>query len=73
MSDRYDKVLDAITQYPKNRAVYADGKYFTYEELGRYVFAIQQALLKEGVQQGDFVAIDLPKGIWQIIAVLGTL
>ncbi|KUF36531.1 MULTISPECIES: non-ribosomal peptide synthetase [Lysinibacillus] len=69
----YDKVLDAITQYPKNRAVYADGKYFTYEELGRYVFAIQQALLKEGVQQGDFVAIDLPKGIWQIAAVLGTL
>lgn len=69
----YDKVLDAIAQYPKNIAIYADGKYFTYEELGRYVYVIQQALINKGVRQGDFVAIDLQKGIWQIAAVIGTL
>ncbi|MFJ7916255.1 MULTISPECIES: amino acid adenylation domain-containing protein [unclassified Lysinibacillus] len=69
----YDNVLDAIAQYAKNIAIYADGKYFTYEELGRYVYAIQQALINKGVRQGDFVAIDLQKGIWQIAAVIGTL
>ncbi|MGO5092390.1 amino acid adenylation domain-containing protein [Clostridium sp. LCP25S3_F10] len=69
----YDKILGNIKNKADNKALYADGKYITYRELGEYSLAIQKSLLENNIKAGDNVCIALPKGVWQIGAVLGTL
>lgn len=39
----------------------------------QYVSAVQHTLLENGLKPGDSAAVMLPKGIWQIAGVLGTL
>lgn len=58
---------------PDKYALFSEGKYYTYQELADYAVSIQQALLSRGYQKGDFVAVSLEKGIWQIASVLGIL
>ncbi|MFD0365984.1 amino acid adenylation domain-containing protein [Nocardia sp. GCM10030253] len=51
----------------------ADEGAWSYGELAAYALAVAGALHAEGVRPGDAVAVQLPKGPDQILAVLGVL
>lgn len=69
----HDGFCRNVQSRPAAAAVFCEGRYFSYQELADYATAVQQALLDRGFNKGDFAAIILKKGIWQIAAVLGTL
>lgn len=57
----------------ENKALYSNGKYYSYKELSYYVDTIIEVLESEDVFKGDIVAVAVSKGVWQIAAVLGIL
>ncbi|WP_025129883.1 non-ribosomal peptide synthetase [Pseudomonas sp. PH1b] len=60
-------------QQPERLALICDQGNLSYAELAREALQLAGALLDWGVQAGDAVAITLPKGREQVIAVLGIL
>ncbi|WDV47393.1 amino acid adenylation domain-containing protein [Clostridiaceae bacterium M8S5] len=73
----YEGFLKNAEINPKNIAViwYENGnrKTMAYDELKEKSMKLAQMLVEEGINKGDLVAICLPKGIEQIISVLGIL
>lgn len=59
--------------YPNKTALITKDGEYTYAALKQYVSAVQHTLLENGLKPGDSAAVMLPKGIWQIAGVLGTL
>ncbi|RXJ94835.1 hypothetical protein CRV00_05750 [Malaciobacter molluscorum] len=55
------------------KAIITNNKTLTYEELAYRAYELNLKLQKEGINEGDNIAIVLPKGWQQIVAVLGTL
>ena len=49
----------------------ADGKQTSYRELADKALRLAQGLVSAGVCEGDLVAVSLPKGLQQIISVIG--
>lgn len=68
-----DGFCNTVKHHPDALALVSGGQKFTYQELGNYAVAVQQALLKEGCKKGDIVAVALDKGVWQVASVLGIL
>ncbi len=60
-------------EHPENVAVIAADRRLTYAQLRRLAVATAGELRRRGVARGDLVAISLPKGWEQIVAVLGVL
>ncbi|WP_265533621.1 amino acid adenylation domain-containing protein [Pseudomonas saponiphila] len=60
-------------QHPEALALIDDQGRLGYAELARQALQLAGALVEWGVQPGDAVAITLPKGREQVIAVLGIL
>ncbi|MFE5792223.1 amino acid adenylation domain-containing protein [Streptomyces sp. NPDC056503] len=58
---------------PDAVAVVADGEHVTYAELTRRVAHAAAALARHGAGPGTLVGIGLPRGLDQLVAVLGTL
>jgi non-ribosomal peptide synthetase component F len=58
---------------PDAFAVVSSQKSLTYKELAYYAYEVNRKLQKQGVKVGDNVAIILPKGWQQTVAVLGIL
>ncbi|MET8968676.1 non-ribosomal peptide synthetase [Streptomyces hydrogenans] len=58
---------------PDAVAVVADGEHVTYAELTRRVAHAAAALARHGAGPGTLVGIALPRGLDQLVAVLGTL
>ncbi|MFF0482996.1 amino acid adenylation domain-containing protein [Streptomyces sp. NPDC004435] len=58
---------------PDAVAVVADGAHVTYAELTRRVAHAAAALARHGAGPGTLVGIGLPRGLDQLVAVLGTL
>ncbi|MFF2780335.1 amino acid adenylation domain-containing protein, partial [Streptomyces sp. NPDC058052] len=58
---------------PDEVAVVADGEHVTYAELARRVAHAAAALARHGAGPGTLVGIGLPRGLDQLVAVLGTL
>ncbi|MEO9614025.1 MAG: amino acid adenylation domain-containing protein [Nitratireductor sp.] len=58
---------------PENVAVIAGDRRLTYAQLRRLAVATAGELSRRGVARGDLVAVSLPKGWEQIVAVLGIL
>ncbi|MFF8809251.1 non-ribosomal peptide synthetase [Streptomyces omiyaensis] len=58
---------------PDAVAVVADGEQVTYAELARRVAHAAAALARHGAGPGTLVGIGLPRGLDQLVAVLGTL
>lgn len=50
-----------------------DGKKYTYEEVGNRAKRVSCYIKKQGIAVGDFVAVSLPRGIDQIVSILGIL
>ncbi len=50
-----------------------DGLKYTYEELSTKALKVAAYLQKEGVSEKDLVAISLPRGVNQVVAILGIL
>ncbi len=48
-------------------------KQFSYGELAQIALLVAGFLRENGVEQGDTVAVTLPRGSWQVAAVLGIL
>ncbi|KAF0866100.1 non-ribosomal peptide synthetase [Pseudomonas sp. LD120] len=59
--------------HPERLALICDQGRLSYAELARQALQLAGALVEWGVQRGDAVAITLPKGREQVIAVLGIL
>lgn len=68
-----DGFCNTVKHHPDALALVSGGQKFTYQELGDYAVAVQQALLKEGCKKGDIVVVALDKGVWQVASVLGIL
>ncbi|CQR73880.1 Tyrocidine synthase 3 [Sporomusa ovata DSM 2662] len=51
----------------------SSNRYFSYGELSQYALRVAAFLKNAGVQEGDPVAVTLPRGIGQIAAVFGIL
>lgn len=64
---------DSATKYPRKDAIYFFGKTMTYKELYEATCQFAHALLEEGLQKGDRVAIMLPNCPQAVIAYYGTL
>lgn len=69
--------FEKASQTPTNTALLWDNegdvKELTYGELAHQALSLGTTLSDTGVKPGDFVAVSLPKGINQIVAVLGIL
>lgn len=50
-----------------------DGKNYTYEEVANKAKRVSSYLKKQGVAAGDLLAVSFPRGINQIISILGIL
>lgn len=66
--------FDQARRYPQRIAVW-DGQHggISYGELRERVLAVAAGLQQQGIKEGDCVAISLPRGIDQMVAVLGVL
>ncbi|MFE1346682.1 amino acid adenylation domain-containing protein [Streptomyces sp. NPDC058757] len=60
-------------EHPDAVAVVADGDHLTYAELTHRVAHAAAALARHGAGPGTLVGIALPRGLDQLVAVLGTL
>ncbi|MFB7428270.1 amino acid adenylation domain-containing protein [Streptomyces hydrogenans] len=60
-------------EHPEAVAVVADGEHVTYAELTRRVAHAAAALARHGAGPGTLVGIALPRGLDQLVSVLGTL
>ncbi|MEV5651777.1 amino acid adenylation domain-containing protein, partial [Nocardia sp. NPDC052254] len=58
---------------PERAALLADGAVISYGELSERARCLAAVLRDKGIGRGDSVAITLPKGVDQIVAVLGVL
>ncbi|WP_280363682.1 non-ribosomal peptide synthetase, partial [Nocardia wallacei] len=58
---------------PQRTALLADGAEISYGELALRARRMARVLVDKGIRRGDSVAITLPKGVEQIVAVLGVL
>ena len=56
----YKAVLNRKNIYPKNKALYFKGKYFTYKKLIRRINEFSYSLLKLGYKKGDVITLLLP-------------
>ena len=56
----YKAVLNRKNIYPKNKALYFKGKYFTYTKLIRRINEFSYSLLKLGYKKGDVITLLLP-------------
>lgn len=69
----HDGFCRNVKKNPGAAALYCEDRYFSYQEVADYAAAVQTALLAKGFGKGDFAAVILEKGIWQLAAVLGIL
>jgi pyochelin synthetase len=69
----HDGFCSNVKNHPEAAAVFYEGRYYSYRELANFAAAVQKALLNKGFGKGDFAAVILEKGIWQIASVLGIL
>ena len=69
----HQRILDQAQRTPFATAVISAQQCWSYAELVERARRCAQALVAHGVTPGDTVAISMPKGAGQIVAVLGTL
>ncbi|ADG80887.1 Amino acid adenylation domain protein OS=Tsukamurella paurometabola (strain ATCC 8368 / DSM/ CCUG 35730 / CIP 100753 / JCM 10117 / KCTC 9821 / NBRC 16120/ NCIMB 702349 / NCTC 13040) OX=521096 GN=Tpau_4326 PE=4 SV=1 [Tsukamurella paurometabola] len=69
----HGRFFAAAAARPDAPAVLGDGAPLTYGELAAAALRVAGALRADGIGAGDAVAIHLPKGPGQVIAVLGVL
>jgi len=71
----YTDFLKCVAEFPdKNALVSAqDGSSLTYQQLKEQALRVAQLLKENGMSQGDAVAVTLPRGFSQIIAIYGIL
>ena len=65
--------VNTLKSRPNHIAFIYDHKKYTYHDLEKYISAIQSKLIACGCEKKDYVAVILPKGIWQVAATIGTL
>ncbi|WP_284051775.1 non-ribosomal peptide synthetase [Kibdelosporangium philippinense] len=61
------------TEEPHRTALYVNGAEVSYGNLAARALSVATLLRDNGIQPGDTVAITLPKGLDQVVAVLGVL
>jgi amino acid adenylation domain-containing protein len=66
-------VLDQARRTPDQVAVSDTATALTYAELAERAEAVAKGLAANGVQQGDLVALRLPRGVGQVVAMLAVL
>ncbi|MGC4019649.1 MAG: amino acid adenylation domain-containing protein [Muricomes sp.] len=69
----YNGFLHTLKEHPQNKALYSDGKTYSYEELACYAKCVQKELLEKGFLKGNITAVAVSKGVWQIASVLAIL
>ncbi|BBG29576.1 non-ribosomal peptide synthetase [Zymobacter palmae] len=69
----HQRILDQAQRSPSATAVISAQQCWSYAELVDRAQRCAQALVTRGVTPGDTVAISMPKGPGQVVAVLGTL
>ena len=72
----HEKFFEVAAHYPTNIAVIwfeEERKEITYADLADYVLKLIQLLKKYGVTKKEYIAISLPKGVWQVVATLAVL
>jgi pyochelin synthetase len=69
----HDRVLRIAAERPDAPAVHDTHGTLTYAELAGHAHAVADLLLDAGARPGDRVAVHLPRGRGQVIAVLGSL
>ncbi|AZS50295.1 hypothetical protein DM558_05680 [Entomomonas moraniae] len=72
-SSLIEPIFDYASSHPQQVALVFDEQEFSYEELSMRALQIANLLLSYGLQQGESVAVCLPRGPMQIMAVLGVL
>ncbi|MFF3071770.1 amino acid adenylation domain-containing protein [Kitasatospora sp. NPDC057904] len=63
----------AAEQPDRTALVWGDGEAWTYGELAQRALRLAAVLRRRGVEPGEVVAVTLPKGPEQVVAVLGVL
>ncbi|UMP06866.1 non-ribosomal peptide synthetase [Amycolatopsis sp. EV170708-02-1] len=69
----HDRFFSNAAAYPDAPAVLSDGGSITYGDLAARALRLAGHLTAKGIGPGDLVAVSLPKGPDQVIAVLGVL
>lgn len=69
----HDGFFKCYKNQPEATALISKEGSFSYKELGMYVSALKSRLLDTGLKKGEFVAISIDKGLWQIASVLAVL
>jgi len=67
------RVHNAIATHPERNALFVDGCFYTYRELGEYVSATRKELMALGVKRGDFVGILVGRDFQSYIFILSLL
>lgn len=69
-----DLFEEQVAKKPDNVAVFFDGKRFTYKELNEFSNNLAFKLIADyGVQNGDFIGVQLHRSEWSIVSFLGIL
>ncbi|MFF9818653.1 amino acid adenylation domain-containing protein [Streptomyces sp. NPDC014006] len=68
-----DRVLRCVADTPDAPAVHDAHGTLSYRELADHAYAVAGLLVEAGARSGDRVAVHLPRGRGQVVAVLGSL
>lgn len=69
----HEKFYENAQKTPENTALIYEGRKVSYGELSVYALRTANYLSRQGVHEGDKVAVILPRGVDQIAALLGIL
>lgn len=76
MSSLHEEFFETAVHCPKNIAIIwyeEERKEIMYQDLVSYVRRMIQMLKEYDVTRHDYIAISLPKGIWQVVSTLAVL
>lgn len=69
----HERFWEQVSKSPDSLALLHGDQQVTYKQLAGYAQRCAGALVQHGVKSGDHVAISMPKGLGQVVAVLGVL
>ncbi|ODP29730.1 Plipastatin synthase subunit [Paenibacillus nuruki] len=63
----------AVNKYPQHTAISFQGTEYTYEELNQRANQVAHLLLRQGLQQGEFVTMYIDRSLDSVISLLGIM
>lgn len=69
----HENILKSAEMYPNKTAVVDGENEWSYSELVKRAAAVALELRKRDVKRGSYIAVVMPKSVWQTAAVLGIL